>query len=75
MAHFRIELKDGINTDAYWVGAESPGQARKLVALNISEASNATDAEKFDCIIDSGKQPPDGFIHRRLHGPVAITKF
>ena len=74
MPHFHIWRTDDDHADSYWVQAASEIEARSLVALNVSEATAATDANKFECGLDNTKQPPFGFIHRRLHGPIAIER-
>ena len=61
--------------DSCYVLASSSAEARRLVALNIDEASDARDSDKFECVlsVDKHKRPLLGFIHRRLHGPVSIV--
>ena len=58
----------------YWVDADSEGQARTLVALNVSSAANARDAALFDCLLDDTKTPPKGVIHSDSEGPIRIIR-
>jgi hypothetical protein len=74
MKTFCIWLAEDETGEAYWLQAESDKDARRLLALNVSEAAGAEDAAKFECHPDKAKSPPAGFIHRRLYGPVAIER-
>ena len=47
----------------YWVLAESPDEARTLVALNVASAAAARDEALFDCLVDDTRTPPVGMIH------------
>ena len=47
----------------YWVLAESPDDARKLVALNVASAAAAGDETLFDCLVDDTRTPPVGLIY------------
>lgn len=47
---------------AWWVRADSPREARQLVALNVPEARHAQNATTFGCARDDGELPPDGVI-------------
>lgn len=73
MEYFKISPKIGIMTEAYWVAAASPELARKLIALNITKASDAGDPTKFECVLNSHQQPPEGIIHCSHFGPLAIA--
>ena len=72
MPYYRVEPVDETNADAYWVAAASETDARELVAMNVPEATQAIDRERFDCCQDSSKMPPPGLIFRRLWEPVTI---
>lgn len=74
MEHYRLQPLDDPEGDAYWVLASSEGEARRYVALNVADAREAVEAAKFMCVPDRYKQPPCGFIYRRLNGPVAIAR-
>jgi len=74
MPHYCVWSKNDDAADSYWVLAGSPGEARRLVALNVSAAGDAGDNKKFQCGLSNKKMPPAGFIHRRLHGPLAIVR-
>jgi hypothetical protein len=74
MAHYCVWSKDNDAADSYWVLAGTPGEARRLVALNVNGAAEAENIEKFECGLSGKKMPPAGFIHRRLNGPLAIVK-
>ena len=54
--------------------ASSEEEARRFVALNVADAREAVETAKFMCEPDRYKQPPCGFIYRRLSGPVAIAR-
>jgi len=56
----------------YWIHAESPQTARKLVALNVPWASAARDSKLFDCLEDDTKTPPPGMIYSDTRGPLPI---
>jgi hypothetical protein len=71
---FHLWRCDDDDADSYWVGADTPAEARRLVALNVGGARDAEDPMRFDCEPSKRKRPPAGFIHRRLTGPVAIQK-
>ena len=74
MDTYNLWRKEDGESDSYWVLASSSDEARELVALNIYEASDARDSDKFECEVDSKKTPPSALIYRRLGGPVAIEK-
>jgi hypothetical protein len=74
MPHYHIWRKDDELADSYWVYAESPSAARRLVALNVLAAASAEDETKFLCEISFDKMPPTPLIYRRLYGPITITK-
>ena len=73
---YHISRQEDVDADSYWVCADTKEQARRLIASNIPLAADAENGDIFDCDVDSNasKRPPEGFIHRRLHGPVAIKK-
>ncbi len=73
---FNLWPKDDEAADSYWVLASSDKEARLLVSLNVKKATDAQDSDKFECVFtdDKKKCPPAGFIHRRLYGPVSITR-
>ena len=62
------------DADSYWVNGKSEKDARHIVALNVSDASGASDPDTFGCEINSQKQPPQDLIYRRLKGPVTISR-
>jgi len=74
MQHYRVEPLDDPDGDAYWVLASSEEEARRFVALNVADAREAVKTAKFLCEPDRYKQPPCGFIYRRLSGPVSISR-
>ncbi len=79
MPHYNLwrkddDKKDHTESDSYWILASSSEEARRLMALNISEAFDARDSDKFECEVNTSKTPPSGLIYRRLCGPVSITK-
>jgi len=76
MAHYHVWSKEKENeaADSYWVLASSPEEARRLVALNVSGAGGAEDADKFDCALSDKKTPPDGIIYSRLNGTTTIAR-
>ena len=59
----------------FWVHAASKDSARKLVALNISEAVDARNERLFDCFPDETKRPPAGLIYRDGGAPITIAVF
>jgi hypothetical protein len=74
MPHYHIWRKDDETADSYWVYAETPNAARRLVALNVVAAANVEDETKFLCQLSLDKTPPTPLIYRRLYGPITITK-
>lgn len=74
MAIFMLWLRDSVNNDSYWLQAKTSEEARSLLALNVEEAAEARDINKFECVLNRDKEPPFGLIYRRLHGPVTIAK-
>jgi hypothetical protein len=74
MPHYHVRPKNDNGADSYWVFAASDREARALVALNVSEARAAKDADKFACEPSQKKMPPANLIHCRLTGPLAIER-
>jgi len=74
MPYFQIRPRHDENGESYWVEASTSAMARRLVALNVGGADDVRSLKKFDCVFDSSEKPPEGFIHRRLRGPVAIVE-
>jgi hypothetical protein len=72
--YFNLWSKDDEAADSYWVLASTNDEARLLVALNVTEAADAQNSDRFECVINDDKKPPSGFIYRRLYGPVSITR-
>ncbi len=74
MGCYHICSKENASEDSYWVLASSSDEARRLVAQYIDGASDAEDQSRYECLVADGdrKCPPEGFIHRRLFGPVSI---
>jgi hypothetical protein len=60
---------------AFWVHAASKDLARKLVALNVSDAVDARNERLFDCFPDDTKTPPAGLIYRDGGAPITIAVF
>ena len=73
MPHFCVLPADS-DDQAYWVLADSTDHARRLVALNVAEASGAENHSLFYCAEDATQAPPVGLIYRRLYGPIAVEK-
>ncbi len=71
--HYRVERIDQTYGEAYWVSVRDEDTARRAVAWN-TDAKDATDPAKYECQQDQQKQPPEGFIHRRLNGPLAVQR-
>lgn len=74
MPHFCLSPRHPFDGDTYWVLAETPGEARRLVARNVPEATAAQTEARFACVRDTLKTPPDGLIFCRLQGPVTIKR-
>ena len=74
MPHYHIWPKDDAVADSYWVFAASPGEARHLVALNVSGAPNAENAFRFLCEESSEHTPAPILIYCRLTGPLTISE-
>ena len=74
MPYFQIRPRHYDDGESYWVEASTSAMARRLVALNVEGADDVRSLKKFDCVFDSSEKPPEGFIHRRLRGPVAIVE-
>jgi hypothetical protein len=74
MRSYCLWPKDEANDESYWVAASSGDEARRLLANSVDEARDAEDKEKYECELDNTKSPPEGFIHRRLNGPIAIKR-
>jgi hypothetical protein len=74
MASYHVERVDDADADSYWVEAESPKEARRLVARNVYEAASAENADIFGCEPSTEKRPPPGYIYQRLNGPLAMKK-
>ena len=72
MAYYYVSHKNDGAADSYWVNASSCAEARRLVAVNVPEASDAENAGIFECERNTQKTPPEGLIYRRLYGPVSI---
>jgi hypothetical protein len=73
MPHYHIwSMDDGV-ADAYWIFAESPMQARHLIALNVLAAANAEDVTKFMCEESSRKMPPATHIYRLFNAALTIS--
>jgi hypothetical protein len=72
MTSYRLTPVDGDR--AYWLRAETEEEARRLVALNVGEATGAEDPALFTCAVDDGKQPPHHLIMRRQSYPASIEK-
>jgi hypothetical protein len=58
MPHYHIQRKDDPVADSYWVFAASPGEARRLIALNVVVAAEAEDETKFLCDVSSRRRRP-----------------
>ena len=74
MPHFHVWRKDSVTSDSCWVFAASPREARTLIALNITEAKAAKDADKFACEPSQSRMPAANLIFRRMTGPLAIER-
>ena len=74
MEHFKVSPRVGINTESYWVLADSPEGARRIIALNIQKASDAENPTKFDCVANTGKTPPEGIIDCSHFGPITVLE-
>ena len=74
MPHYHIWPRHDEVTDAYWIFAPSPGEARRLVALNVPAAAGAENAAKFLCEESSQKTPSSNLIYCTLTGPFTISK-
>ncbi len=74
MQHYRIQPLGDPDGEAYWVLASSEEEARRFVALNVTDARDAGRAAAFLCEPDRYKRPPNGVIYRRYSGPVAIAR-
>jgi hypothetical protein len=74
--HFQICPKNDPLGDSYWVFADRPAEARRLIALNVRDAAMAEDGAKFTCepAPSSGKMPPLTYIYCRVGRPVPIVK-
>lgn len=72
LANFHIyPIADG---DSFWVKASTSDEARKLIALNVPDASNAQETSHYRCEEDDQKSPPHGLIYHQLGRPISITK-
>jgi len=72
---FRIDPKPADeNGEAYWVLAGTTLEARRLIARNVPGAAGVQDEQRFSCLFDDTKAPPEGLIYSRLHDPVTISK-
>ena len=74
MPHLNLWSKDDEAAESYWVLASSDKEARLLVSLNVDEAPDAQDPDRFECVVNDDKKPPREFIYRRLYGPVPVMK-
>ena len=72
MPTFCILPRDDDDADRYWLRADSPEEARRLVALNVDD--DAGNADLFDCVMNATKAPPEGVIYRRFGGTITIAK-
>jgi hypothetical protein len=74
MPHYLIWPRDEPLREAYWVFAASAREARRLVARNVPDATEAEDTAKFLCRQSSEKTPPVHHIYRRLNGALSIVE-
>jgi hypothetical protein len=74
MPHYLIWPRDEPLGEAYWVFAASAREARRLVARNVPDATEAEDTAKFLCRQSSEKTPPVHHIYRRLNGALSIVE-
>jgi hypothetical protein len=74
MPHYHIQKTNDPAADAYWVFAATPAEARHLIALNVTEAKDADNIDKFLCEPSQHKTPPAGLIYSRLTGPLTIER-
>lgn len=72
--HYILFRPQEVNDDEWWVLADSPEQARRLVALNVPEAAQAEDLKVFDCVQNANKGPPPGVIYSKLNGTFTIKR-
>jgi len=54
--------------------ASSPVEARRLVALNAQDASQAKDVNLFGCSPDETRRPPHRVIYRGPYGRLTIEQ-
>ncbi len=73
MPYYRVRSARDIG-ESYWLLATSENEARRIIALNVEAAREARDARKFECAPSTQKQPPEGLIYRRFHGPLSIEE-
>jgi hypothetical protein len=74
MPHYHLRKRNNDAADSYWVFAASKAEARHLIALNVSEAKEADNIDKFLCEPSQQKTPPAGLIYSRLTGPLTIER-
>jgi len=64
MPYYMISSIDDPLGESYWIQTTSPERARWLLSQSVKPAAaEALDVAKFDCVIDSQKQPPEGVIY------------
>jgi hypothetical protein len=63
MAHYCVWSKDNDAADSYWVLAGTPGEARRLVALNVNGAAEA----------EISRNSNVGFPAKRCRLPASFT--
>lgn len=72
LANFHVyPITDG---DSFWVKASSSEEARRLIALNVPEATQVEETAHYRCEEDDHKSPPHGMIYHRLGRPISITR-
>jgi hypothetical protein len=72
---FRVGATPADETgDTYWVLASTTLEARRLIARNVPTAAGAQNEQRFSCLFDDTKAPPEGVIYSRLHEPVTISR-
>lgn len=75
MQTFHLSRIDEYNRDEFWLTASSAAMARRLLALNVTEAKDAEDGDIFDCDIDDTKLPPEGLIYHSHDAPTDIVNW
>lgn len=76
MPVYHVASKCDKEAGSFFLLADDEPQARRLVALNVREASNAQDAGAFDCteVAAKDRMASFGVISRRLGGTITITR-